>query len=486
MAAQAGGALRIGTLSPPGSRFETAQAAASRCSIPRHEDNLAEHDEGRIPALPASARALQLLLRLLLLLALLFGIYQVVRRAAASWFVSRASRAASLPDSPSPEIAANLRRAIELDPDDPRHPALLARALQYSLEGGDIADVLRFSERAAALGPHRAGLWVDLGAAYEWAGRAAAAQRAYAHAFALFPNSPEINWQLGNYALRSGRLHEAAAFLRTCVLRDAALRRPAFDLAWRATGDPAFVLNEIVPPDTHARLAYLDYLSGTARLDAAADVWARLRDAGLAFDPAAAFRYLDALRDHRRIAELDAAWTALAARHPRQLPPRGPGENILVNGSFETEPVNGGLDWLVMEVPGVTVRTVSSVFYNGGRSLEIRFSDAANISYAHVVQFVPVRPRTRYRFVGYLRAERITSDRGPRFELRDHFDPAALLVSLPEILGSASWSAYSAEFTTGPATSLLAVRLLRAPSEKFPREFRGTVWLDHLSLVPIP
>ena len=426
------------------------------------------------------------MLRLLLLLALVYGIWQVVRRAAASWFVSRASHAASLPGNPSPEIAVNLRRALQWDPNDPRHPALLARALQYSLEGGDIADVLRFSERAAALGSHRAGLWVDLGAAYEWAGHAAAAQRAYAHALALFPNSPEINWQLGNYALRSDRIHEAAAFLRTCVLRDAALRRPAFDLAWRATGDPAFVLNEVVPPDTNARLAYLDYLSDTARLDAAADVWARLRDAALAFEVNAAFRYLDALIEHRRIAELDAAWTALAERYPDKLPRRGPGENLIVNGDFETQPVNGGLDWRVMETPGVVVRVVSSVFYSGGRSLEIDFADTENISYGQVVQFVPVRPHTRYRFTAHLRAVGITTDSGPRLQIHEPHDPASPPVTLPQVLGKTSWTAGTAEFVTGPQTTLLTVRVVRLPSEKFLRQFRGTVWLDHLSLVPIP
>ncbi len=424
-------------------------------------------------------------MRLLLLLASLQGIVQVARRAAASWYVGRASRAASLPGNTSPEIAFNLRRAMQMDPDDPRHPALLARALQYSLESGEIESVIHLSERAVALGPHRASLWVDLGSVYEWAGRTDAASRAYARALALYPRSPEMNWQLGNYAMRGNRIHEAAGFLRTCVLRDASLRRPAFDLAWRATGDAAFVLNEVVPTDTLARLAYLDYLSDTARLAAAADVWVRLRDAGLAFDPAAAFRYLDALREHRRTAELASAWTALAARHPDKLPGRGPGENLIVNGDFETEPVNGGLDWRVMEMQGVAARTVADVFYSGGRSLEIRFSDTGNISYEHVVEFVPVRPRTRYRFVGYLRAEHITSDSGPRFELRDVDAPAALQVNLPQILGSASWSAYSSEFTTGPVTSLLAVRLLRAPSEKFVREFRGAVWLDQLSLVPV-
>ncbi len=457
-----------------------------RCSIPRHEKSLSDTDRRHVPAPPASARALQLVLRLLLLFALLFGIYQVVRRAAASWFVSRASRAASLPGSPSPEIAVRLRRAMQWDPDDPRHPALLARALQYSLEGGDIAEVLRLSERAAALAPHRAAFWVELGAVNEWAGRADAAQRAYAHALALFPNSPEINWHLGNYALRSDRIHEAAAFLRTCVLRDAALRRPAFDLAWRATGDPAFVLNEVVPPDTHARLAYLNYLSETARLDAAADVWARLRDAGLAFEPNAAFRYLDALIEHRCIAELDAAWTALAARHPDKLPRRGPGENLIVNGDFETAPVNGGLDWRVMETPGVVARTVSSVFYSGGRSQEIAFADTENISYGHVVQFVPVRPRTRYRFTAYLRAEGITTDSGPRLQIHEPHNPASPPVTLAHVLGKMSWTAATAEFVTGPQTTLLTVRVIRLPSEKFLKQFRGTVWLDHVSLVPVP
>jgi len=435
---------------------------------------------------PRAALALQLVLRLILLLALVYGIYQVVRRAAASWFVNRASQAASLPGNPSHEIAENLRRAMQWDPGDPRHPALLARALQFSLEGGDIADVLRLSERAAALGPHRAGLWVNLGGVYEWAGRAAAAQRAYAHALALFPNSPEINWQLGNYALRSERIHEAAAYLRTCVLRDAALRRPAFDLAWRATGDPAFVLDEVVPTDTHAQLAYLDYLSETARMDAAADVWVRLHDTGLAFEPNVAFRYLDALIEHRRVAELEAAWTALAARNLDKIPQRGTGENLIVNGDFETQPVNGGLDWRIVETPGVVVRTVSSVFYSGGRSLEITFADAENISYGHVVQFVPVHPRTRYQFAAYLRADGITTDSGPQLQIHEPHNPASPAVTLPQVLGKMSWTASTAEFVTGPQTTLLTVRVVRQPSEKFQREFRGAVWLDHLSLVSVP
>jgi tetratricopeptide (TPR) repeat protein len=485
-------APQIGTRVLCVSLFETAAVGSVvrtscvvRCSIADRENRYEDaHRDLGAPAAPA--RVLRLFLRLPLLLALLIGINQVAHRAIASWFVNRAAHAASLSGNSSAELTAHLRRAMELDPENPRYPALLARAQQYSLASGDTAEVLRLSERAAALGPRRANLWVELGSAYEWAGHQDRAQRAFEHALALFPDSPQINWQLANYSLRANHVHTAASYLRVCILQDASLRRPAFDLAWRATGDARFVPNEVLPADIPAQLAYLDYVADTARLDAAADVWAQLRNAGLAFPPTAAFHYLDALRDAHRIAEMDAAWTALAARHADGIPRRGPGENLMVNGDFETEPINGGFDWLVMEAPGVTVRTVSSFFYTGGRSLEIRFHDKENISYAHVVQFVPVRSGAHYHFVAHLRAEGITSDRGPHIEIRDHFDPAALRVTLPEVLGSAGWSAYSIDFKTGPATSLLAVRVLRAPSPKFLRGFRGTLWLDQVSLVPIP
>jgi hypothetical protein len=328
-------------------------------------------------------------------------------------------------------------------------------------------------------------LWADLGAAYEWAGRDDAAQRAYARAFALFPNSPEINWRLGNYALRSGRLHEAAGFLRVCVLRDAALRRPAFDLAWRASGDAAFVFEEIVPPDSRSRLAYLDYLADTARFDAAATVWERLRDSGFAFDPAAAFQYFDVLLEQRRGAEIEAAWSDLAAAHPARIPARGAGGNLLVNGDFESEPVDGGLDWRVAPMPGVELRTVTSAFYSGTHSLEIRFVGTENLAYGNVRQFVPVQPNTRYRFTGHLRAEGITTDSGPRLQIYEPNNPAAPGVALPAALGTSTWSAYTTEFVTGPQTTLLLVRVLREPSGKFLRQFRGTVWVDRLSLVEV-
>jgi hypothetical protein len=97
-----------------------------------------------------------------------------------------------------------------------------------------------------------------------------------------------------------------------------------------------------------------------------------------------------------------------------------------------------------------------------------------------------MRPGTRYRFTAYLRAAGITTDSGPRLQIHEPHNPAFPPVTLPQVLGKMSWTAGTAEFVSGPDTTLLTVRVIRVPSEKFPRQFRGNVWLDHLSLVPIP
>ncbi len=90
-----------------------------------------------------------------------------------------------------------------------------------------------------------------------------------------------------------------------------------------------------------------------------------------------------------------------------------------MNGDFESEPLDGGLDWRVMPMQGVEAATDSSIFYSGTRSLEIRFFDAGNIFYRHVLQFVPVRPNARYRFTAYLRAAGITTDSGLFLQIQD-------------------------------------------------------------------
>src|SRR2546422_7554579 len=58
--------------------------------------------------------------------------------------------------------------------------------------------------------------------------------------------------------------------------------------------------------------------------------------------------------------------------------------NRITNGSFEDDILAGGLDWRVLPTEGVIVDVDSRAFFDGVRSLRIRFDGKHNVSYSHV------------------------------------------------------------------------------------------------------
>jgi hypothetical protein len=71
-----------------------------------------------------------------------------------------------------------------------------------------------------------------------------------------------------------------------------------------------------------------------------------------------------------------------------------------------------------------------------------------------------------------------------RFEI---FDPKLLKnldVLTPNETGTQPWTLEEVDFTTGPETHLIMVRLLRAPSMRFDNKLSGTVWVDDVGIFP--
>ena len=404
--------------------------------------------------------------------ALLYGSYLVAAQAMAEWHFRR-------------HTAAEIRKAIRWDSHNPEYYVARARVLQVSLEGADINEVIRLYETATRLRPGRAEYWADLAGGYEWAGREEDARRAYERARELFPNSPAINWKLGNFYIRAERIPEALQALRKTLAGDPEMRRPVFDVVWRAGVNDRRVLHEMIPPDTKVLLAYLDYLVETQRLDEASTVWKELLDKTTPLEPQAAFPYLDALIQHQRVEELRAAWVALMERSRSGMQHRSLDGNLITNGSFEGEILNGGLDWRVSPVEGAVVSLDSLNFFDETRALRVRFDGQHNLDYSHVLEYVPVEPNSPYRFTGYIRAEEITSDSGPRFQILDVHDASRLSVSTEGVLGTLAWSPLQLQFRTGSETRLLIVRLVRPSSRLFDGRISGTVWIDRLSLTRV-
>jgi hypothetical protein len=343
--------------------------------------------------------------------------------------------------------------------------------------GENSNEIVGLYEVATRLSPHDAQFWADLGSGYDWAGRSNAALDAFQRARDLFPNSPEINWRLANFYVRAGKISEALQALRLVLLEDPTERRRVFTLATNATRDREAIL-QMLPPRAPDFFDYLDFRIESGDIDGAEEVWARVLRLNLPFDLREAFPYFDALIQHRELEQLLPTWSALAQRFPAQIPRVVPSSNLVTNGGFESDILNGGFDWRVIPTEGAAVRLDSDGAFEGSRALRIAFQGSGNVDYGHVFQYVPVHQSSRYRFSARMRVQGITTDSGPRLQVCDAYNVSKVFVSTENLVGNADWSEQLGEFTTGADTHLLLIRIVRPASSKLDNQIAGTVWID--------
>ena len=149
---------------------------------------------------------------------------------------------------------------MKWDPDNPQYYDALGTLTHRYANGDSPNDTVELYEKTALLGPHDAQFWADLGAAYDWAGRTDEALSAFQRARHLFPNSPEINWRLANFYVRTGKTPEALRAMQAVLRGDSGEGRSVFALATRATGDTNAILAILplqAPAEFDARLPVL-------------------------------------------------------------------------------------------------------------------------------------------------------------------------------------------------------------------------------------
>jgi tetratricopeptide (TPR) repeat protein len=377
------------------------------------------------------------------------------------------------------------QHAERWDPGNPAYPEAKARLRGKYVETADAHAMALDLEKATREGPQRAFPWANLAEAYELNGQIGAAETAFDRALEIFPKSPEINWMYANYLVQTGYTTAAFHPLGEAILGDAKLRAGAFDLALRSGASEEEIL-QMIPTRQDILSAYLDYLTGTRRLDAAQKVWERLVASPNAFDLDAAFRYFDALLDAQRVDGMWTVWTDLARHDPAKIH-WGPGKgNLIQNGGFELPILNGGFSWRIVPINGATIAVDGTTAHTDKHSLEIKFEGKQNLEFGNVVQYVAVEPLTSYRFDAYVRTEGITTDSGPRIAIYDPYDHAALSMQTANLLGTTGWKEQALAFRTEPETRLIVVEVYRPRSAKLDNQIAGTVWLDDISLTASP
>ena len=403
-------------------------------------------------------------------MSLFFFIYLAVRRAVAAAYFRKGSPNA-------------VQAAMRWDPANPEYYDALGTLMHLYADGGNSDEIVRLYQNATRLSPHDAQFWADLGAGYDWAGRSSDALDAFQHARSLFPNSPEINWRLANFYVRAGKTTEALRSLRMVLQEDSTAGRRVFTLATNATRDRNALL-KMLPPQPAVFFDYLNFLIERDDIAGAEEVWARVLQLDLPFDVREAFPYLDALIQHAELRQLSNVWSALAQRFPAQVQRPAHSANLVTNGGFESDILNGGLDWRVLPTEGTVVSLDSVGVFEGVRALRIIFDGSHNVDYGHVFQYVPVHAKTRYRFSGHMRLQGITTDSGLRFQVRDAYNMDNIFVASENLVGTSGWLEQHAEFTTLPDTRLLLLRVVRPVSTKLDNEIAGTVWIDDVRLAP--
>lgn len=368
-----------------------------------------------------------------------------------------------------------LRRAARLEPGNSEYHHQLGVLSLFADQ--DAHTAAAHYRTAVALNPHMAKYWLDLAEAYNTLGDMQAQADAVKHAIEAEPTRPAIAWEAANLYLVQGNTADALRLLRIVLSNDGqAYTLRALDTSWRATHDADLIMREVLPPNPSMYATFLQLLIEQDRPEDASTVWKGLTYLGKQIDPKLVFPYVDYEIRGRRVESATQVWNYLLKMNPETADSE-PTTNLLFNGGFDRDLLNGGFDWRFAPQQHVAADLDNTEVHDGNRSLLLTF-DGEPWSEAGVNHFIPVEPGRTYKFSVFEKAYELLTPSGPRFRITDAYTGATLFES-SDLLGSSVWTQISGEFTTAPETRIVKLAIVRNPA--FQR-ISGRFWVDDVSL----
>ncbi len=372
----------------------------------------------------------------------------------------------------------SLQRAVRLQPGNADYFDRLG--VSYTLPSFFPAQALAAFQKAVQLDPHRSRFWLDLADAYQEVNDENRQAFALDRAIAVDPRAPEVAWLEANlYAARQDS-PIALKQIRTVLESTPYLAPAALTLMWRINPDIDSNLQQVIPADSKAYYELLGLLMSKGETAAAQKTWDAMVHLQKPIERQAVFDYVRYLILQSDVDQAAAVWrqagslSGLSAYQPKP-------QNLIVNGDFSLDVLNGGFDWLYSKSNDISLALDPTEVFDGRRSLKIKF-DSRAIEDAGIRQLVPVQPNTTYEFSSYFKATDMEGAGGPRIVVQDAYDQS-LYFAGEEIKDTDDWKQISGTVTTGPNSKLLVVHIQRVPPG---RPIRGKLWIDNLSLTPEP
>jgi len=383
-------------------------------------------------------------------------------------------------------------RALRYDPSNASLWWQRGRLHYYSIQDINISEAISDYEQALELNPRLSGAWMDISDAFEQTGKFLQAEEALEQAFKIQPYSPMIRWKAGNFFLRRGNLTKMYECFEITCRYDATKLGIAIETAWKI--DPAHeeILHKLIPDDFQSNLRYLRFLVGKNELDLASAAWQRCLKNTIPpdynFKPSALFGYINRLLLKNRISEALQAWDSVLQKALTGLSDlrneeyRSAGEkseapNLIWNGSFENELLNGGFGWRYPDIQNIRFQIDIATRFKQLKSLKVTF-EGFNITTGHLYQIVPVFAPGNYVLDFYVKTDDLSTDQRPYFSITGYPDAKGASGISKQFNATTDWIKKSVPFTVAPNCNAVQLSLHRDKSMKLDNQIKGTVWLD--------
>jgi tetratricopeptide (TPR) repeat protein len=376
--------------------------------------------------------------------------------------------------SEKPDLAG-LQRAVRLQPGNAEYHYHLGNYLFFSQPLETAA--LEPYRTAATLNPHKARYWLGLAAVDQRMGNDNEQEAALENAIAAEPKSPAVAWDSANFYLTQGHTEKALRDFRIVLESDLSLASAALQRCLLANPSVETLLQQVIPPSPQVYFALLDILMTKKQPTEAATVWARLVLLRQPLERRRVFEYLRYLIAQQEVDQARQVWRdaanlcGLSAYQPSP-------ENLVVNGNFSLEVLNGGFDWLYQKLPNVSLSLDPTQSHTEHPSLLIAF-DGRGIEDAGIRQVIPAEANASYEFSADFKSDAIQGAGGPRFVIQDLYSGAVYFAS-DELKDADAWKQAHGTFTTGPTTKMLMLRVQRVPPGS---PIRGKLWIDDVRLI---
>lgn len=376
----------------------------------------------------------------------------------------------------SGEVSTKLELGVRLSPGNADYRHRLGR--YFAFMAGNPQSAIDNFRAAVALNPHDAHYWLDLAGAYQVTGDTAGQRAALDRALQAEPTAPDVAWEAANFFLVDSDIDRALREFRVVIENDIPMADAALRTCWRVRPDADALLRDVVPARADSLLAFLSLLASKQETEGSIETWERIVQLHEKFDKPYLYDYVRYLVAVHRPEAAMSAWEqsagvlGISAYLPNE-------DNLIVNGDFSLDILNGGFDWTYGNRTGVRLLLDPSDFREGHRSLSLTF-EGPGISDAGIQQVIPVHGATTYDFSAYYKSADFEGAGGPQVVLRDAYTGAPLFVS-DTLNDSDFWKEVHSRVTTPASTNLVVLAIERFPAGS---PIRGKLWLDDFELAP--